>query len=199
MKVFVISTPNDAVRKQNYETQFKEQGITDYEIIQAEMILKAPVWGIVRSHKKAIQLAKYRNYPEVIVAEDDLKFTCHNSYRRFISIYKDVPEHVNLFLSGWYDSDPKTVTDKIASLEGKISGLHFYIVRANFYDTLLAADEAYNLDYWLSSPEFGRAITWGANPMVCIQNDNYSYNTRQITQYNTYLHARYKIWNCLTP
>ena len=194
--VFVISTPNDAARTQNYENQFKAQGIEEFEIIPATMYPKQPCTGIAKSHKAAVRIAKERNYPEVIIAEDDLMFLHPGAYRRFLDICEEVPPHVNIVLGCFYDGTPHPITDKIAKIEGKISGLIFYVIRSNYYDKFLEADEIYNIDYWISSPEFGNANIWSTYPMICLQQDNFfSYNTKQVVKYNEYHGARYRLWD----
>jgi GR25 family glycosyltransferase involved in LPS biosynthesis len=194
--VFVISTPGDEVRKANYEKQFEEQWIFDYKVVKAIMYPKQPCTGIARSHKAAVTIAKENNYSEVMIVEDDIEYLKPNSHKRFIDIYAGLPPNVNILVGCLYDGTPVPVTDKVAKIEGKVSGLICYIIRQNYYDKFLEADEIYNIDYWISNPDMGNAVIWGAYPMICLQKDGlFSYNTLQKVEYNEYHGSRYKLWN----
>lgn len=197
MQIFVIHDLSNKDREQSFLREFEIQGIVGYEIIPAEMSYKNTQQAISRSHKKCIQRAKDAGENSVLLFENDLQFVCAGAYDRFISLLSEVPADFDIFLGGFYDSLPVPITDSIAKLEGKLSGLHCYIVNGKFYDTFLGADENYNLDYWLSAPEFGNCIAYSAYPMICIQRDGYSDNVKSVTNYNEGLRMRYKIWNCV--
>ncbi len=189
----IIHNFKDNGRYNNILHQMKSQEIKHYNLIEAEMIQKHPIRGIVRSHKKIVQTAKDVGNGSVLIAEDDLNFLCQGAYSTFLNLSRQLPDDWNLFLGGFYDANPVSITDQIAKLEGKLSGLHFYLINQNFYDTFLNADENYNLDYWLSAPEFGNCVAYATYPMLCIQNDGYSYNIGAHTKYNEGLRARYKL------
>jgi hypothetical protein len=194
MTPYIIHNPARTDRYDLLMEELSSQGITEYEIIPAEVSYKNTMSAINRSHKKAIGLAQERGLPNCLIAEDDLLFVCQGAYKRFLEVFQDISADYDLFLSGFYDSLPIPVTDRYAKLEGKLSGLHLYIVNSKFYNTFLNAEEIYNLDYWLSSPEHGKAISYSAYPMLCIQRDGWSDNVKANTDYNTGLRLRYKIW-----
>lgn len=195
MTLYIIHNPE---RKDRYDlllNELKSQDIVDFEIVPAEVSYKNTMTAISRSHKKVIRMAQERGLKEVLIGEDDLEFAAPGAFKRFLGVFKEVPADYNLYLSGFYDSIPNTITDKLAKLEGKLSGLHLYIISEKFYTTFLSAKEEYNLDYWLSAPEHGNCIAYSAYPMVCIQRDGYSDNVKTVTGYNEGLRMRYKVWN----
>lgn len=200
MKLHIIHNPARTDRYSLLIEELKSQDIQEYEIIPAEVSYKNTMTAISKSHKKIVRMAQERGLKEVMIAEDDLEFVAPGAFKRFLEVFKsEVPSDYDLYLSGFYDSIPNPITDKLAKLEGKLSGLHLYIVSEKFYETFLNAEEIYNLDYWLSAPEHGNCIAYSAYPMVCIQRDGYSDNVKSITNYNEGLKMRYKIWYGTNP
>jgi len=194
MKTIVISTPNDHTRFHNTWRRFGGQTLeVDYECLPAIMNYEQPAVGIMQSFKKAIQTAMDSLEPSVAIFEDDLSFTSPDSLKRFYGLYNDY--HVGelgLFLGGFYQGEPKELTNEIARVEGKVSGLHALIVDQKWYGTILEAEEPYNLDHWLSVVK--KVPIFAAYPMLVMQQDGLmSYNAKKVMNYTKDLHLKYKI------
>lgn len=201
MLTLVISTPNNPERLNNVHTQMTSQGLTtaDYELVPAQMIAKHPPMGICQSFKKCIEIAQERKAPYVNIFEDDMLFLTPNAYSEFMRVFDAaVPKwDFDIYLGGIYDGDVTPFLDGVATVSGKLSGLHCIVVPERFYHHILNADENINLDHTISQTL--KARMYVMYPMGIIQRDAYSYNARQVTEYNPYLHTRYKLLNKSTP
>jgi hypothetical protein len=98
-----------------------------------------------------------------------------------------------LFLAGLYEGGISEIESNVASVIGKISGLHAIIIPEALYDLVLSAEEGYHLDFWLSQMTNITIVT--AYPLLIVQNDGYSYNAREKTFYTEELHRKYKFIN----
>lgn len=194
MLKLVISTPNNPERAENVRRQMESQGIVGYELVEANMIYKHPPRGISESFKKCIRLAKDRGAKSVNIFEDDILFLTPTSYEDFLFRFRLMwHDEVDIFLGGFYDGTPVSVKPGVARIDDKLSGLHCIIVNDHFYDKFLEADENINLD-WVLSEQF-KARIYAMYPMGIIQQDGYSFNARQVTNYNEHLGKRYKLLN----
>ena len=135
----MINIIHNQYRPDRWQTLMHElnrQEIKDYQIWPA--ILDSPICkGVSRAHKQIVQAAKESGLPEVIIAEDDIKFPAEDGYKYFLS---KKPDSFDLYLGGIYRGEIK---------DGKttdFSGLHLYIISAKFYDTFLSIDETKHLD-----------------------------------------------------
>jgi GR25 family glycosyltransferase involved in LPS biosynthesis len=193
MKVLIIHNVNNEIRKQHFLEQFAIQGITDYEIIPAQMIPKMPRTGISRSHKKAVRRAIELNLEEVIIMEDDVLFYNNDSFKKFIHGRTHVPADYDMYLGGIYQGKLQPLELGISKINGKLAGMHAYFLNKKFYEAVLNSEEHYNLDHYLSVLIGGNFYT--CDPLQIIQKDGYSDNTKSVTQYNTYLKTQYKLDN----
>ena len=199
MLKLVISTPDNVERAQNVRMQMESQGITDYLLMPAFMIPKSARTGISRSHKACVRHAKALGVDKVLIMEDDINWLCPGAYNRFIDILNtEVPKEADLFFSGAYTIEPdaQPITERMALCPGKVAGLHAYVVFEKFYDKFLAADEAYNIDHFLTSGDGVHARSYIAYPFVALQHDGWSYNVGMQTNYNQHIGKRFKLWNC---
>jgi len=74
-RIFYINLYHRTDRKQEIETEFENQGITNYERFPA---IHHPTIGGVgcgRSHIEVLRIAKERGYKCVMILEDDFMFT----------------------------------------------------------------------------------------------------------------------------
>lgn len=194
MNCFVIKTPKDSLRLNNVLDQFETQRIDDFTFMDAIMIPDAPRVGIMRSFKLCIQHAKDKHLPWVAIFEDDLKCLSPTAIRDFIELSTGpISKEPFLFLGGFYEGEPVPISNQIARIEGKLSGLHAMIVPEELYDTLLAAEEPYHLDFWVSM--IAKIPIYSAYPMLIVQQDGYSYNMNKVTSYTKNLHLKYKLIN----
>jgi len=201
MLTYIIHNIENTARRERLmkelevQTQHCEE-MLDAEIVKAIMVPKFPQRGISQSHKMCVQKAKDAGAKEVCILEDDVWFVCDKSFKRFLTEYENMPADGDLFFAGCYDGVFQPITDTLAHATEKLSGLHCYIVKEKFYDKFLSADETYNLDFWLTVPNFGNAKSYCTYPFVALQHDGYSDNTKTVTKYNQHIGRRFKVWNC---
>lgn len=206
MQILVIQSP-DPERIKNVETQMASQigytkpGLGDrypsinsiHQAVPAEMDSASPRTGISKSFKKCVRIALDRGWPEVIILEDDVLFTHQLALGCFLSAYyKFNVGRIGLFLGGFYEATPIPLLDNIARLEGKVAGLQAVIISQDFYLTILEADERMNLDSWLS--QVAKVPIYSMYPMHILQQDGYSYGSKQKTHYTENLHLKFKIY-----
>ena len=104
------------------------QGIEDFMIWPCVM-LKTVVDSIAASHKMIVKYAKDSGLKEVCIAEDDLWFPAADGWKYYIG---NKPERYHIYLGGNYlpiNKEKKVCTD--------ITGLHLYMISAEFYDDFL--------------------------------------------------------------
>lgn len=194
--IFVIHNIHNLQRKESIIQEMAFQGLRlnkDYVLFPAEMYRGKPCTGISRSHKKCIQIAKKRDLPYVIIIEDDIMFLHKEALIKFQKYRQDLPKGWDIYLGGMYDGTPVPINENVAVVKDKISGLHLYMVHQNFYDKFLEADEAANLDWWLSIE--AKANIYLAYPMLALQHEFYSDNAKKVLNYNYGIEKRYKLIN----
>jgi hypothetical protein len=192
--ILVITTPGDEERQKNVNLQFASQfaKITWRQII-AVMNPAAPRIGIMRSFKNCIHWAKHQKWNHVVIFEDDFLFLHSKALKDFLYLSEMVIEEPAIFLGGIYEGTPVPITNDIAKVEGKLSGLHAMVVPETLYDLILSAEEPYHLDWWLSMK--AKVPIYTAYPMLIVQQDGYSHNEKKITYYTENLHLKYKMVN----
>jgi hypothetical protein len=153
--------------------EIKSQGITDYRIWPGIQTLQ-PKTGISNAHKQIVAHAQAFGQPQVIIGEDDLRFTAKNSYRYFL---EQLPIDFDLYLGGIMYG--KIKTDKTVN---RFAGLTLYMVHQRFYETFLQLPDNKHLDQALDNK--GRYIV--CDPMVITQYDGYSDNHKKIREYDYY-------------
>ena len=169
----IIHNHNRHERLETLTYELARQGIDDWKLWNA--IFDTPVCkGVSRAHKQIVQHAKDSGWPEVIIAEDDIKFPAEDGYKYFLS---KKPKHFDLYLGGIYRGEIK---------DGKttdFSGLHLYIIHEKFYDTFLGIDETKHLDTELA----GKGDYHVCYPFAAIQYSGYSDVERAKTNFEALL------------
>ena len=164
----VISNPN---RDRNYKKE-----LAGIEYIVWPAILEDKPWtGVSKAHKQIVSWAKYTNQSEVLIMEDDIRFTDPLSFQYFLS---KKPETFNIYFGGVYRG---TIKDGLVT---HFSGMHCYIIQSHFYDTFLSADESKDIDNWLSEQPFDYNICY---PMAAIQYNGWSDVNRRESNYDDLL------------
>lgn len=175
MQVHIIHLPHRLDRWITLEKELYHQNITDIKIwhgiVDANIVAK----GISQAHKQIVRYAQDQKLPEVLIAEDDLKFTSKGAYDFFIS---NKPSDYDLYLASIYFG----VVKNDNSVDD-FSGLTFYMVNERFYQRFLSAPEYDNLDRSLRGT--GKFIV--CDPFTVIQYDGFSDNLKENTNYYCYL------------
>lgn len=198
-EIFVIQTPNDDERKESFTREFASQEFPELEIsltyAEAVMDWTMPQRGISTSHRSIVQYAHNNNLDEVLILEDDVCFLDKMALAKLINLSKLIPKDCDLLFAGLYDGKIGEEFSNYARVEGKISGLHCYIVKKKFYEKFLSADPIYNLDSYLSTEL--KAVSYCMYPFVAIQHEGHSYNRKTTggTSHNYNLHKKYKLTN----
>jgi hypothetical protein len=115
---------------------------------------------------------------EVLIAEDDVKFTAPYAFDYFLL---QKPKDFDIYLGGisYGQIDSEGVTSDF-------SGLHLYIIKSRFYDEFLALDETIDIDRTLAGK--GKFIV--CNPFVAIQHNGYSDNKQRHEDLSLYFKGR---------
>lgn len=173
------NTNVNTVRRDRLLKELTEQGITDYKFFPA-IFEDIAYKGIAKAHRQIVQYAKDNNLPEVLIFEDDIQFTHKDSFKRFLELK---PDDYDLYLGGIY----------LGELNGNIvkefTAMHCYMVHERFYDAFLNADPQNHIDVSLNG--LGKYVV--CYPMIAIQYNGYSYNSRQECNYDSIL-AKWEMW-----
>lgn len=155
-------------------SELKNQGIKS--TIWWDAIIKDnPKDGIREAHFQIIRFAKEQGWKEVLIMEDDVKFTGHGAFDYFI---KNKPELYDLYLGGLSGG---VVNNGIIY---DFNGLHLYMVHEGFYDRFLNEVRP-DLDLDCSMRYRGGSYHV-CSPMVAMQHDGYSDNVKKETDYTEF-------------
>ncbi len=185
MQLNIIHLPQRRDRWQILMKELYQQGIANYKVWDGILDTHNTAKGISKSHKQIVKYAKYNNLPEVLIAEDDLKFTDKEAFKFYLH---RKPIDYDLYLGSIYLGElaqDNTVRD--------FSGLIFYTVNQRFYETFLSIPEHDNLDRLLRNT--GKFIV--CNPFTVIQHNGVSDNAKQYCNYDHYLEGRILFKNSL--
>lgn len=140
--------------------------------------------NISLAHKQIVQDAKLKGLPQVIIAEDDIKFSSAGAWKYYLS---KMPKNFDLYLGLLYYGK-KDENNKL--LQGRMSGgLTLYCVAEKFYDFFLSVDESKHLDTELGS--FANINDYYiCDPMVCEQIGGHSDNWNRVLYYDAYLEGK---------
>lgn len=177
--VNIIHLPHREDRLNNLKAEAKSQKDFNYQLWEG-VISTTPAKGINQSHCNIVRWAKENSLPYVIIAEDDLVFSCPDSWQYFLSKLPP-PNQYDLFLGMVYSADIE---------DGKItngfSGLTMYSVPAHFFDFFLSIPDHVHLDRHLGMTAFEHRYLV-CEPMVCLQTGGYTDNLKREMHYKPYL------------
>ena len=178
MTLNIIHLSDRIDREKLLKKEMKEQNIFDYRLWDGIVDPKIPSRGISKAHKQIVKYARINLLQEILIAEDDLKFTSKGSFEFFL---KNKPNDFDIYLAGIYFgevNDNNTVKD--------FSGLTCYIINQRFFDTFLSMPEHDNIDRCLKNK--GKYIV--CNPFTVIQYNGFSDNVKRYCNYDSYLIGR---------
>lgn len=176
----LIQTRATERRRQNYLDQCAEQGIKFNICPGVVQAGRATYQNITVAHQNIVRKAKENNWERVIVAEDDLKFSCSGAWKYFL---EQMPEVFDFYCGLIYHG---TVEDG-RILSAFSGGLTLYAVHNQFYDVFLSCPVAENvhLDRHLGSisEDYGMYV---CQPAVVTQLGGYSFNLVRNMTYELY-------------
>lgn len=158
--------------------ELKNQEIVNFKIWDGVLDPYIPTKGISKAHKQIVQFASNNNLSEILIAEDDLKFTDKGAFDFFIT---QKPKDFDLYLASIYFG---TIND--ANIVEEFSGLTFYIISQKFYSIFLNTPEHDNLDRLLKRK--GKFVV--CNPFTVVQHNGHSDNAKMYCNYNDFLKNR---------
>ena len=146
--VLYINLEKRTDRKEHIEKQFQ-----DFEYVERVQAVdttgsranKSGYFGCVLSHIKCLELARDRNYNNVIICEDDFEWTKKDLTTTCPTIYFDV------FMIEVLVKKKETLNDYYRILEGEHTGC--YLVKKHYYQTLI---DCFKESYELLQKEFKR-------------------------------------------
>lgn len=122
------------------------------------------------SHKKVVADAKRRNLTCVLIAEDDLRFSCPQSLQYFCS---HIPDSYDIYFGMVY-----TGVIQDGRITQGFSGLQFYLIHKKFFDIFLSAADNKHLDMWLSERCYKHEF-YCCDPFVCFAESGWSDNFKK--------------------
>lgn len=162
--------------------EFVQQGIVKYKFWDAICYSDSVVSSINASHKMIVRWAKENKKPFVVIAEQDLTFTCAGAWDYFI---KNKPESYDLYLACTY---------VVPISNNKVCGFHLYCISEKFYDTFLSIPDDTHIDTY--TDELGGDYKY-CYPFPALQRAGYSFNNKAFVNYNTVLQP-HDIWQGYT-
>lgn len=161
---------NRAERVPRLMKELEEQQITNYHFWDG-IHLPSVKESINLAHKQIVRYAKIAEFSEVIIAEDDVKFSRPGAWEYFLS---KIPKDYDLFLGGIFTGEPNENNQV-----DDFTGMTLYSVHNKFYDTFLSIPDNEHIDRILGG--LGNFIV--CNPLVCTQYDGISSNSGQYERY----------------
>lgn len=135
------------------------------------------------AHKQIVKDAQAKKLPYVIIAEDDIKFSCAGAWKYYLS---QMPQEFDLYCGLIYAGEVDPQTNRIISTRGMSGTNTLYTISEKFYEFFLATDNSKHLDR-----ELGKFANinqyYVCNPMVCYQMGGWSDNHKRELHYDEYL------------
>lgn len=174
MLVGIIHNPKDGKRMDQLMGQLQEQRIRNYTLFPAIIDRRSTKRGINLAHKSIVETARDLRMDRVAILEDDVLFTHPQSWAKFLA---DMPKSFDIYLGGCYIPE--------FSGESLISwcGMHCYIIHSRFYNEFLSLPEDEHIDRALA----GKGEFHLSKPMIAIQSNGYSSNTKKEEDYSPLL------------
>lgn len=152
----------------------------EYSVVDG-IVYKDSSKGISESFKSIIR----ENYekPWIHIFEDDVMFTHDDSRKIFEHAFERLPENWDIFLGGSYTFIQQRNMGDYLKIEN-FRSLHCAVINKSVYDIFLSHDfiKEKNIDTWVASKN---PNVYVCNPMIAIQYDGWSYNTKKNTSYNS--------------
>lgn len=169
---------------------------SNWEIFDA--IWKQPGYiGISESFKSIIRKAKEDGLKQVLIFEDDIKFTSDRSKEQFQKCIDSLPDEWDVLLGGIYsltnlnDLENESINGCIKKI-GDFSALHCTLLNHTVYDKILKHDplsKYCHLDRYIGKMSRYTVNTYVCYPMIAIQKTTYSDSghVRRQVNYDNYL------------
>ena len=178
MTINIIHLSGRLDREKSLKKELIEQNISDYKIWEGIIDPNIPSRGISKAHKQIVKYGLDNSLQEILIAEDDLKFTSKGAFEFFL---KSKPKDFDIYLSGIYFGELS-----VDNIVKDFSGLTCYIINQRFFKTFLSLPENDNIDRCLKNK--GTFVV--CNPFTVIQYNGFSDNVKRHCNYDNYLKGR---------
>lgn len=185
MKKIVIHLKERKDREELYKYELG-RFFDDYEVFDAIKINPGYI-GISESFKELIR--QNINEDQILVFEDDVKFTSNKSIDFLNKCIKDLPEDWDILLGGSYHFDSVSKTDNLIKV-GDFSSGHCMLINKKAYNHFLNHNtkEHKYLDRYLGALSHQKTINvYLCDPMISIQYPGYSDNVNKQVDYSNML------------
>lgn len=166
-----IIVGNRSERLSILQKEIETQGITNYEFWPG-VYLPSIKESINEAHKQIVYYAKVAEFGEIIIAEDDIKFSNPGGFKYFL---ENIPRYYDLFLGGIFLGQPDE-----NNVVKDFTGMTLYAVHSRFYDKFLSLPSDEHIDRALDG--LGHYVV--CNPMVVTQHNGWSGNTGKMEVYD---------------
>ena len=158
-------------RRKSFENEMEFQGIVDYKVWDAVYNDKMPFVGCCQSHKQIVRDARERGLNQVIIAEDDIRFTSFGAWQYFLDC---IPESFDFYMGVSYNLNnyPNGIVN------GIFDSTTLYCISESFYDDFLAINEFDHLDRQLSRMVDKKEFRI-CQPYVVFQDSGYSFISKK--------------------
>lgn len=130
---FYINLDRRTDRRQEFEDEITKLGL-EVERFPAITHTVPPI-GTTRSHLEVLKLARQRNYPEVVIFEDDFSFFVSRS--QWDEILASFPESYDVVMLDYYIVSSTPFNEKFDKvLDAQAASC--YAVHSRFYDQIIA-------------------------------------------------------------
>jgi len=142
--------------------------------------------NIVAAHKRAVKFAADRNWPEVLIMEDDVKFINSPKLVEYAeAAFNEAPNDFKILAGGVYGGKVKAVS-KYWNEVTNFAGAHFLVYKSEVYNDIL------NFDF--GTKQYDRALSLICkvgvlNKFIAIQNNGYSDHRKKIVNDDHYLNG----------
>jgi len=184
-----------ANRKDREENMYKE---LDYFIPNQYNIINGVIEpigkiGVSKSFKNVISSAQFKGLEQVLVFEDDVRFTSDKSRERFQMAMDTLPDDWDILLGGVYYCDELQDCNKYMKKVNKFSALHCVLFRNTVYNKILKHEingqKTVHIDKYLSdfSNTKEKLNIYVAYPMIAIQYEGKSNTANRVVDYKNLL------------
>lgn len=185
--LYILHLPERTDRLETLMKELASQGIGEFTICSGEVDAVAVFRGINLSHKRIVRMAKSYRMPNVIIGEDDLRFTALGAWQYFLKqleLNKDADIFFSMIYEGSVDENGRIIKSPTS-----FSGMTLYSVNSKFYDVFLQVKEMDNIDRVLG--EMADQYDFRVCKEFCAyQTDGFSDNKKKERTYGHYLKGR---------
>lgn len=168
MKLNIINARSERTERLIRELQYC--GVSDYELWEG--VFKPSIKESINlAHKEIVEYAKLADFPFVVIAEDDIKFSHPQSWKYFLD---KMPLEFDMYLGGVFLGQPDE-----NGIVKYFTGMTCYAIARRFYDIFLSTQTDEHIDRALA----GKGEYIVCSPFICTQYDGFSSNTGKMEAY----------------